>query len=135
MGVRDSESGMAPAQVCNGRNQRLQMIEPLHDHCQSLDELSALLHQIGCLEERPRCCVSLKEPIIEQARRRVCHRRNFQPALSDECFLFRGHWMLQSSRLTRRSQMSRPPAWNRRSRSDEQMACAWKESKLRRGSK
>jgi hypothetical protein len=38
---------------------------------------SALLCQVGCLEEQPRSCVKLK-PVIEQARRRVCHRLIFR---------------------------------------------------------
>ena len=67
------------------------MIEPLHNHCQSLDELSALLRQIGCFKERPRRCVDLEKPIVEQARRCVCHWRNFQPGLFHEFFVFRGH--------------------------------------------
>ncbi len=43
MGVRDSELCMASAQISNRWNKRLQMIEPLDNHCQSLNELPALL--------------------------------------------------------------------------------------------
>jgi len=73
------------------------MIEPLHDHRQSLDKLPALLRQIGGLEERPRCWINLEKPVIEQARCRVCHRRNLEPGRFHECFLFREHWKLQNN--------------------------------------
>jgi hypothetical protein len=67
---------MAPPQIRERRNKCLQMIEPLHNHCQSLDELAALLCQVGGLEERPRRCVNLEKSVVEksvveQARRRV----------------------------------------------------------------
>src|SRR6478736_4596098 len=95
MGVRDSELCMASAQISNRRNKRLQMIKPLHDHGQSLDELPALVCQVDRLEEWPSCWINLEKPIVEQARCRVCHRRNFPPGLFHKCFLFTGHWMLQ----------------------------------------
>ena len=43
MGVRDSELGMASAQIFNGRNKRLEMIEPPYDYREGLKELPALL--------------------------------------------------------------------------------------------
>lgn len=43
MSVGDSELGMAAAQIFNGRNKRLEMIEPPYDHCEGLKELPALL--------------------------------------------------------------------------------------------
>src|SRR4249919_901701 len=73
------------------------MIEPLYNHRQSLNELPALLCQVGGLEEQPCRCINLEKPVVEHARRRVCHRRHFPPSLFHECFLFGGHWLLQLS--------------------------------------
>jgi hypothetical protein len=84
MAVRDSVLRMAPAHIRERRNKCLQMIKPLHNHCQSLDELATLLCQVGGLEKRPRRCVNLEKPVVEQARRRVCHRRHFPPRLFHE---------------------------------------------------
>jgi hypothetical protein len=56
---------MASAQICNRRNKRLQMIEPQHDHRQSLHELPALVREVDRLEEWPRCWINLEKPIVE----------------------------------------------------------------------
>src|SRR5262245_15309882 len=97
--VRDSVLRMAPAQICKGRNKRVQIIEPMYNDCQCLDDLSALLCQVGGPEERPRRCVNLEKPVVEQARRRICHRSHFSPSLFHECFLFRRHSMLPAASL------------------------------------
>ena len=38
---------------------------------------------------------NLEKPVVEHARRRVCHGRHFPPSLFHECFLFGGHSLLQ----------------------------------------
>src|SRR5262245_27502564 len=99
MAVRDSVLRMAPDQICKGRNNCVHIIEPMYNDCQCLDDLSPLLCQIGGPEERPGRCVNLEKPVVEQTRRRICHRRHFPPGLFHECFLFGGHSMLLAASL------------------------------------
>jgi hypothetical protein len=77
------------------------MIEPLYNHCQSLNELPALLCQVSALEEQLCRCINFEKSVVKHARRRVCHWRNLPPSLFHECFLFGGHSLLhQRVRVT-----------------------------------
>ena len=76
----------------------LDVIEPLHRHCQGLDELPALLCQVRGLEERPRGRVDPEKPVVEQPRRGICNRQHFLPRLFHKCLFLGGHSMLQVNR-------------------------------------
>src|SRR5262245_16551204 len=73
------------------------MIEPLHHHCQRLDELPPLFCEARGLEERPRRWIDLEKPVVEQARRSIRNRQHFLPRHLHEYLFLGGHSIFQFS--------------------------------------
>src|SRR5262245_27075259 len=95
LAILDSVLRMAPTEICKGRDECVQMIEPLHNNSQSLDKFPALLCQVGGLEKRHRRCISLEKPVVEKARCGICNRHYLLPSILHQYLLLGGHSMLQ----------------------------------------